>query len=201
MLDVPGARLYYERRGSGPLLLMIGSPMDSTGFAGLASALAGDYTVVTYDPRGIGHSSREDTTGDVTPEQQADDVARLLSVLGGEPAHVFGSSGGAVVGLALVTAHPGQVRTLVAHEPPAVELLPDSAQVRAQIDDIYDTLPRRWGGEGHAEVHGPCRPGRCARPGGRCTALGTFSGGDGPDARYHRSIPRPSDPPDHALPA
>jgi clorobiocin biosynthesis protein CloN7 len=138
ILDVPGARLYYERRGAGPLLLMIGSPMDSTGFAGLASALAGDYTVVTYDPRGIGNSSRQDTTVDVTPEQQADDVHRLLSVLGGEPAHVFGSSGGAVVGLALVTAHPGQVHTLVAHEPPVVELLPDSAQVRAQIADIYD---------------------------------------------------------------
>jgi pimeloyl-ACP methyl ester carboxylesterase len=138
-LDVPGARLYYERRGTGPLLLLIGSPMDSTGFAGLASALAGDYTVVTYDPRGIGNSSRDDAGQDVTPEQQADDVHRLLSALGGEPAYVFGSSGGAVVGLALVTAHPGQVRTLVAHEPPVVELLPDSAQVRAQIQDIYDT--------------------------------------------------------------
>ena len=66
-LDVPGARLYYERQGSGPLLLAIGSPMDSTGFAGLADALADRYTVVTYDPRGIGNSSREDTTGDVTP--------------------------------------------------------------------------------------------------------------------------------------
>ena len=138
-LDVPGARLYYERRGTGPLLLMIGSPMDSTGFAGLASALAGQYTVVTYDPRGIGNSSRQDAGQDVTPEQQADDVHRLLSVLGGAPAYVFGSSGGAVVGLALVTAHPGQVRTLVAHEPPVVELLPDSAQLRAQIQDIYDT--------------------------------------------------------------
>jgi clorobiocin/coumermycin A biosynthesis protein CloN7/CouN7 len=124
-LDVPGARLYYERRGAGPLLLMIGSPMDSTGFAGLASALADIYTVVTGQ--------------DVTPEQQADDVHRLLSVLGGAPGYVFGSSGGAVVGLALVTAHPGQVRTLVAHEPPVVELLPDSAQLRAQIQDIYDT--------------------------------------------------------------
>src|ERR1700680_2161584 len=138
-LDVPGAQLYYERRGTGPLLVMIGSPMDSTGFAGLARALAGDYTVVTYDPRGIGNSSREDTAQDVTPEQQADDVHRLLSALGGEPAYVFGSSGGALVGLALVTAHPGQVRTLVAHEPPVIELLPDSAQVRAQIQDIYDT--------------------------------------------------------------
>src|SRR5215470_6114039 len=138
-LDVPGARLYYEQRGNGPLLLLIGSPMDSTGFAGLASALAGAYTVVTYDPRGIGNSSREDTGGDVTPEQQADDVHRLLVALGSDPAHVFGSSGGGVVGLALVTAHPGQVQTLVAHEPPVIELLDDSAQVRAQINDIYDT--------------------------------------------------------------
>ena len=139
VLDVPGARLYYERRGTGPLLLMIGSPMDSTGFAGLASALASEYTVVTYDPRCIGNSSREDTSQDVTPGQQADDVHRLLSALGGGPASVFGSSGGATVGLALVTAHPGQVRTLVAHEPPVVELLPDSAQVRAQFEDIYAT--------------------------------------------------------------
>ena len=138
-LDVPGARLYYERRGTGPLLLMIGSPMDSTGFAGLAGALAGDYTVVTYDPRCIGNSKRDDTSQDVTPDQQADDVHRLLSALGGGPAAVFGSSGGATVGLALVTAHPGQVHTLVAHEPPVVELLPDSAQVRAQFEDIYDT--------------------------------------------------------------
>ena len=139
VLDVPGARLYYERRSNGPLLLLIGSPMDSSGFTPLASALVDHYTVVTYDPRGIGHSSREDTSEDVTPAQQADDVHRLLSALGGEPADLFGSSGGAVVGLALVTAHPDQVRTLVAHEPPVLELLPDAAQLRAQIEDIYDT--------------------------------------------------------------
>jgi clorobiocin/coumermycin A biosynthesis protein CloN7/CouN7 len=139
ILDVPGARLHYERQGTGPLLLVIGSPMDSTGFIGLAGALAHRYTVVTYDPRGIGNSTREDTTADITPEQQADDVHRLISALGVGPAQVFGSSGGAVVGLALVTAHPDQVRTLVAHEPPVIELLPDAAQVRAQIQDIYDT--------------------------------------------------------------
>jgi len=138
-LDVPGARLYYERRGSGPLLLMIGSPMDHAGFTPLAGALADRYTVVTYDPRGIGDSTREETGQDLTPAQQAKDVHHLLSELGGEPADLFGSSGGAVVGLALVTAHPGQVRTLVAHEPPVVALLPDSAQVRSQVDDIYET--------------------------------------------------------------
>ena len=138
ILDVPGARLYYERRGAGPLLLLIGSPMDSTGFAALADALADEYTVVTYDPRGIGDSSRDDT-GDVTPEQQAEDVHHLVSALVGGPADVFGSSGGAVVGLALVTTYPGQVRTLVAHEPPVIDLLPDSTQLRAEMQDIYDT--------------------------------------------------------------
>ncbi len=70
-LDVPGARLYYERRGSGPLLLLIGSPMDSTGFVALAGVLAGRHTVVTYDPRGIGNSSREDAGQDITPEPPA----------------------------------------------------------------------------------------------------------------------------------
>jgi len=138
-LGVPGARLYYERRGSGPLLLMIGSPMDSTGFAGLAAALTHAYTVVTYDPRGLGNSTREDTTADITPEQQAEDVHRLVSALGGGPVHVFGSSGGAVVGLALVTAHPEDVRTLVAHEPPVIGLLPDGAEVRARVEEVYDT--------------------------------------------------------------
>ena len=138
-LSVPGARLYYERGGTGPLLLLIGSPMDSTGFTGLASVLSARYTVVTYDPRGTGNSTAEDTDRDVTPELQADDVHRLLAELGSEPADVFGSSGGAVVGLALVTAHPGQVRTLVAHEPPVIELLPDREQRRADIEDIYDT--------------------------------------------------------------
>ena len=163
-LDVPGARLYYERRGTGPLLLLIGSPMDSTGFAGLASALAGRYTVVTYDPRGIGDSTREDTGSDVTPEQQADDVHRLLAVSGGEPADLFGSSGGAVVGLALVTAHPDQVRTLVAHEPPVIELLPDRDQLRAEIQDIYDTYRAGRADEAmqkfmaHAGVGGPAAP-------------------------------------------
>jgi pimeloyl-ACP methyl ester carboxylesterase len=180
---------------------MIGSPMDGTGFAGLAAALAGDYTVVTYDLRGIGNSSREDTSEDVTPEQQADDVHRLLLALGDEPASIFGSSGGPVVGLALVTAHPDPVRTLVAHEPPLVELLPDNARLRAQIEDIYDTYRTDGAEKAMQKVHGPCRPGRCGRPGGGRSALGTFSGAAGPDARHHRPVPCAPASPDHALPA
>src|SRR4029077_2265802 len=73
-LSVPGARLYYDRGGTGPLLLLIGSPMDSSGFTPLAGVLSDRYTVITYDPRGTGSSTSEDTDQDVTPELQADDV-------------------------------------------------------------------------------------------------------------------------------
>src|SRR5688500_6400579 len=52
-LNVPGATLYYEVWGSGPLLLVIpGGPQDAGVFSEIARALADRYTVVPYDPRG-----------------------------------------------------------------------------------------------------------------------------------------------------
>ncbi|BBX69974.1 alpha/beta fold hydrolase [Mycolicibacterium psychrotolerans] len=139
-LDVPGARLHYEVRGSGPLLLVVGSPMTAAEFAPLAHALAGDRTVVTYDPRGFGSSPVDDPDGPSTPELRADDVAAILDDLGAASADVFGSSGGAVTGLALVARFPGRVRTLIAHEPPLLELLPDAQEQRAATKDITDTF-------------------------------------------------------------
>ena len=140
-VTVPGARLHYEVRGSGgPLLLVIGSPMASADFAPLADALAGDHTVVTYDPRGHANSTIGDPGEDSTAESRADDIAAILDDLGAESADVFGSSGGAVTGLALVARHPGRVRILVAHEPPLLELLPDAAQQRAHTEDIIETF-------------------------------------------------------------
>jgi pimeloyl-ACP methyl ester carboxylesterase len=122
------------------MLLVIGAPMASADFAPVADALAGDHTVVTYDPRGIANSTIDDPAQDSTPALRAEDVAAILDDLGAESADVFGSSGGAVTGLALVVGHPGRVRTLVAHEPPLLQLLPDAAQQRAAIRDIIDTF-------------------------------------------------------------
>jgi pimeloyl-ACP methyl ester carboxylesterase len=139
-VTVPGARLHYEVRGDGPLLLVIGSPMGSADFAPLADALAGDHTVVTYDPRGHGNSTIDDPGEESTAESRADDIAAILDDLGVESADVFGSSGGAVTGLALVARHPGRVRILVAHEPPLLELLPDAGQQRADTEDIIETF-------------------------------------------------------------
>jgi pimeloyl-ACP methyl ester carboxylesterase len=141
-LVVPGATLHYEVRGEGPLLVIVGSPMAAADFAPLAEALARDHTVVTTDPRGISNSPVDDPAHDSTPDLRADDVAAILDDLGADTADVFGSSGGAITGLALVTRHPDRVRTLVAHEPPVLELLPDAAQQRATTEDIIETYHR-----------------------------------------------------------
>ncbi|MGN9841588.1 alpha/beta fold hydrolase [Nonomuraea sp. H19] len=141
-LDVPGAHLHYEVRGAGPLLFVIGSPMDAAAFVPFADLLASDHTVVTLDPRGISNSALDDPEQDSTPELRADDVAAIMDDLGAESADVFGSSGGAVTGLALVARHPARLRTLVAHEPPVLELLPDAAEQRAWVDDIVESFHR-----------------------------------------------------------
>ncbi len=144
-LEVPGAVLHYDVReaeaSTAPVLLMIASPMDASGFASLVEHFR-DRTVVTYDPRGVGRSQRSDGASWSTPEQHADDLHRLISALGGGPVDIFASSGGAVNGLALVARHPEQVRTLVAHEPPAAQALPDREQALAATVDIRRTYER-----------------------------------------------------------
>ncbi len=135
-LDVPGARLYYEVRGTGPLVVLVGAPMDATSFAPLADLLAGDYAVLTTDPRGINRSPVDNPDQDSTPQMRADDLSRLLTHLDAGQAVVLGSSGGAVSVLALAQAHPEQVHTVIAHEPPLIELLPDRAERHAGNEDV-----------------------------------------------------------------
>ena len=123
-----------------PPLFMIGQPMDASGFSTLAS-LFPDRTVVTYDPRGLGRSTRKDGRVDHSPTVQASDVHALVEALGAGPVEMFASSGGAVTALALVTAHPDDVTTLVGHEPPLIPVLPDARaaeRARAAVRDAYE---------------------------------------------------------------
>ncbi len=139
VLEVPGARLHYEVRGAGPLVVLVGSPMDADPFAPLADLLAPDHLVVTFDPRGINRSTVEDPDQDSTPALRADDVARLIRHVDAGPATVLGSSGGAVTALALVEAHPELVATVIAHEPPLNDLLEDREDLAARTDDMIAT--------------------------------------------------------------
>jgi pimeloyl-ACP methyl ester carboxylesterase len=145
-LDVPGAVLTYDVRpndsSTEPVLLLIGSPMGASGFGTLAGYFS-DRTVVTYDPRGVERSKRTDGATESTPDMHADDLHRLISALDVGPVDIFASSGGAVNALALVARHPEQVHTLVAHEPPAAQTLPDRETALAANADIHETYQRR----------------------------------------------------------
>jgi pimeloyl-ACP methyl ester carboxylesterase len=123
-----------------PPLFMIAQPMDASGFAMLASHFP-DRTVVTYDPRGLGRSTREDGRVDHSPTVQAEDVQAVIEAVGAGPVEMFASSGGAVTALALVATYPNDVTTLVAHEPPLIPVLPDAAaaeRARAGFRDAYE---------------------------------------------------------------
>ncbi|HEX6677986.1 MAG TPA: alpha/beta hydrolase [Actinomycetes bacterium] len=139
-LSVPGATIYYEVQGTGPLLLMIpGGPADAGAFAALAPFLSDRYTVVPYDPRGNSRSVPDDPSRDQDMDVHGDDAAALIAALDGAPAFVLGSSGGAQIGLDLAARHPELVRTLVAHEPPCAPMLPDPAEALAGMEDTYQT--------------------------------------------------------------
>jgi pimeloyl-ACP methyl ester carboxylesterase len=150
-LNTPEADIVYDVRGplppadGRPPLLMIGQPMDAGGFGALAAHFP-DRTVVTYDPRGLGRSVRKDGRSDHSPHLQAADVHALIEALGAGPVELFASSGGAVTALELVTTHPDDVLTLVAHEPPLIPVLPDAEaaeHARAGFRDVYEA--KGWG--------------------------------------------------------
>ena len=145
LLETPEVDLVYDLHGplptadGRPPLVMIGQPMDAGGFSTLAS-LFPERTVVTYDPRGLGRSTRKDGRVDHAPEVQAADVHAVIEALGAGPVEMFASSGGAVTALALVAAFPDDVTILVAHEPPLIPVLPDAPaaeRARAGVRDAY----------------------------------------------------------------
>ena len=135
-----------------PVLFLIGSPMGASGFGTLASHFP-DRTVVTYDPRGVERSTKADPASPSTPEQHADDLHRIIAALDAGPVDLFASSGGAVNALALVAAHPEQVRTLVAHEPPLAAILPDREGALAATEAIARHVPAQRLRCRHGAVH------------------------------------------------
>jgi pimeloyl-ACP methyl ester carboxylesterase len=147
VLETPEVDIAYDVHGplptadGRPPLFMIAQPMDASGFGALASHFP-DRTVVTYDPRGLGRSTRKDGRVENVPTVQAEDVHAVIEALGAGPVEMFASSGGAVAALALVAAHPDDVTILVAHEPPLIPVLPDAAaaeRAQAGFRDAYET--------------------------------------------------------------
>ena len=122
-LETPEVTLYYTVRGSGPMLLILqGGAGDADGSEALVNELARDFTVVTYDRRGLSRS-RPIRAQRYEIATHADDAAWLIGALSAVPVFVFGSSLGALIGVELVARHPGVIRLLIAHEPGLYALL------------------------------------------------------------------------------
>ena len=140
-LDVPGATLTYDVRpneASTELpLFLIGSPAGAAGYPTLAGYFT-DRTVITYDPRGSERSVAHDPAAPIKPEKMAEDLHAIVEAIG-RPVDVFASSGGAVNALPWVAKYPGDVRTLVAHEPPLASMVPDREHALAATRSMYDT--------------------------------------------------------------
>jgi pimeloyl-ACP methyl ester carboxylesterase len=155
VLETAEADIVYDVHGQlppadgRPLLFLIGQPMTASGFGALVSQFP-DRTVVTYDPRGLDRSTRKDGRVDNTPTDQAADLHALIQELGCGPVDMFGSSGGAVTALALVAAHPDDVATLVAHEPPLIPVLPDAAAAQRAFAGVRDAYEAKGWGAGMA---------------------------------------------------
>ena len=156
-LQAPGATITYDVRrnetSNKTPLFIIGSPMGAAGFVTLAGHF-GDRTVITYDPRGMDRSTKAEPTSESSPDQHADDLHRIIEAADLGAVDMFANSGGATNALALVAKHPTDVRTLVAHEPPNAEVLPDHENAQAVCRDIRDTYVRDGFGPAMAKFIG-----------------------------------------------
>jgi pimeloyl-ACP methyl ester carboxylesterase len=183
----PGATITYDVRwnesSSDPILFLMGSPMGAGGFPTLAGHFA-DRTVVTYDPRGSDRSTKSDPMDPSPPDVHADDLHRIIQEVGG-PVDLFASSGGAVNALALMTSHPDDVRTLVAHEPPLASALPDREYAEAAVRAVHEIYERSGWGAGMAHFiaitgHvGPFTADAAAQPAPDPAMFGLPTGDDG----------------------
>lgn len=143
MIRTDGASLYYERRGSGPALLLIsGGGGDAGYYSEVAEQLADAYTVLTYDRRGNSRSMVDDPAAPLRMAEQSADALAVLAHHDVASALVFGGSGGALIGLDLAAQHGVAVEGLIGHEPPVLALLSDVD--RALFDEIGE-ITRREG--------------------------------------------------------
>ncbi len=173
-LAVPGATLYYETQGSGPLLLLIpGGAGDAGMYAAMTAELADRYTVVSYDQRCMSRSRLDGPLADQQVQVWSDDARRLLEHLSPhEEVPVMGCSSGAITALDLLARYPERVRRVIAHEPPLLELLEDPAPHRALFADVRET----------------------ARSEGVATAMARFSAGLGGQAGDQEHPAEPETP-------
>ncbi len=153
MIEVNGAKIYHEVRGSGPSVLFIqGAFGDGGTYERVAELLADEFTVVTYDRRANSRSPRPDGWESTSAEEQSDDAAALIEALGITPAAVFGNSGGAIIGLDLVVRHPDLVRGAILHDPAMFSVMSNPEEALGPIQQVVEKGMEEGGLRGGVEA-------------------------------------------------
>lgn len=112
-LLVNETRLYLEREGSGPPLVLVHGLDDESGlWAPVSAGLAHRFSAVRYDLRAHGLSAGESAT-DVPLDTHLADLASLLDALAPGPVHLVAHDLGGLLAQSVAYASPGRVRTLV----------------------------------------------------------------------------------------
>jgi pimeloyl-ACP methyl ester carboxylesterase len=115
-----GTVIAYERTGSGPAVILVDGALCYRGSGParpLAAALAGQFTVYTYDRRGRGESGN---TLPYAVDREVEDLAAVLEAAGGT-AHLYGISSGAALALEAANVLSGFVSLALYEFPTAVD--------------------------------------------------------------------------------
>ncbi|MFT3834962.1 MAG: alpha/beta hydrolase [Micropruina sp.] len=118
-----------------PLLLIPGQGSVWQEYAKAIPQLVDRFRVVAVDVHGHGRSSWD--AADYTCVQIADDLARLIDQVFGEPVAVAGHSSGGLIAARLAAAHPGEVRAVLLEDPPFFATEPDRVDRTFVGIDVY----------------------------------------------------------------
>lgn len=117
IVSTDGTTIAYEVTGTGPAVIVVSNVAeDRTGVAGIAAALAADFTVLTFDRRGRGASGDPQP---YEPAREVDDIVALADVVGA-PVALAGGSGACGLVLDAATALGDRLAGVYLFEPPFI---------------------------------------------------------------------------------
>ena len=150
-VEAQDCKLYCEKRGSGPLLvIMPDGTNDCELYARIADLMADEFTVVSFDPRG-GSRSLPTVDQPVTPDLLADDLAAIIRYMDMGKASLFGCSSGGQGVLMTGVKYPELVKNVMVHEA--------ALQMDVQLPSVGFEFIQTFG-----RVYGPHLEGRNVDP-------------------------------------
>ncbi|HET8523263.1 MAG TPA: alpha/beta hydrolase [Thermomicrobiales bacterium] len=135
-----GLDLAYVERGEGvPVVFVHGSVNDFRSWRRQIDTFSERYRAVAYSRR-YHWPNQPPAAGDVfSIAQHVADLADVIINLGLAPAHIVGSSYGAMTALTLAIEEPALLRSLVLGEPPLLPWLPGLAGGQALLDTFLSS--------------------------------------------------------------